>query len=133
MVSIEQNDQGALIRADWMLFPENANLRPENPYSGTNEPSSMKKARIIIFYPGIIDETNGLWEGNEFLAIGEANGTRALVDLFGSSQPVPYIHARCLHVWITGFTDLSEYTGANPLNFRYPPPLERTFCINKKR
>ena len=128
MVGIEQQDQGFVIIADWMRFPKNPNLRPENPYPGDHRLGDYKKPRFLIFYSGTI-QSDFLWQGNEFLAIGQVRRTREFVDLVGGSHGVPIIEARCIHVWQTGSADLSEYTTADPLTFRYPPPLERTYCL----
>ena len=127
MAGIEQSDHGFLIIAEWMVFPKNPNLRPENFRTEVQSKSNIKKSRFIVSYSGTI-ESDFLWEGNEFLAIGQVTGTQELVDIVGSSQSVPFLEAHCLHVWQTGSADLSEYTQADPLTFRYPPPLERTYC-----
>ena len=128
MVGIEEQDQGLLIIAEWLAFPKNPNLRPERSYTEEHIKEDNKKLRFFVFYSGTI-ESDFLWQGNEFLAIGETKGTQELINVVGTSHVVPYIETRCLHVWQTGSADLFEYTTAGPLTFRYPPPLERTYCL----
>ena len=41
---------------------------------------------------------------------GQYTGTKDFVNLVGSSDSVPYINAKCLHVWKTGSADLQEFT-----------------------
>ena len=125
---MEPQDQGLQLIADWLVYPKNPNLRPENPSTQDKKDFDNKKPRFLVFYSGTI-ESDFLWQGNEFLAIGETKGTQELVNVVGASHVVPYIEARCLHIWQTGSADLSEYTTADPLTFRYPPPLERTYCL----
>ena len=128
MVGIERQSQGYLIIADWMTFPKNPNLRPHRPDTEEHRKENRQKLRFLAYYTGTI-EPGFLWQGNEFLAIGKTKGTQELVNVVGASQVVPYIETRCLHIWQTGSADLSEFTTADPLTFRYPPPLERTFCL----
>ena len=126
--SVELQDQGLRLIAEWLVYPKNPNLRPENPSTQDRKDLDNNKPRFLVFYPGPI-KSDFLWQGNEFLAIGEAKGTHELLNVVGATHVVPSIEARCLHIWQTGSADLSEFPTADPLTFRYPPPLERTYCL----
>lgn len=128
IAGVEPQQGGLLIIAEWLLFPKNPNLRPETPHPGDQRGVDNKKPRFLVLYAGTI-ESDFTWQGNEFLAIGEPKGTQELVNIVGTVDVVPYIEARCVHVWQTGSADLSQYTLSDPLTFRYPPPLERTYCL----
>ena len=128
IAGVELQDRGLLLIADWLVYPKNPNLRPENPSTQDRKELDDNKPRFLVFYSGTI-ESDFLWQGNEFLVIGETKDPQELVNIVGTSRLVPYVEARCLHIWQTGSADLSEFTTADPLTFRYPPPLERTYCL----
>ena len=128
MVGIEKQDQGTLIIAEFMLFPQNSNLRPETPKSDSENSPGKKRRRFLVLYTDPIDR-EFLWNGNEFMVSGQYTGTENFVNLVGSSHPVPHIKANCLHVWKTGSADLQEFTDQPGVGFPYFPPMERTFCL----
>ena len=128
MAGIEEQKQGSLIIAEFMLFPKNPNLRPEIPKTDQENTAGKGRRRFFVLYSDPIDP-QFLWNGNEFLVYGKYTGTEDYVSLTGSSHPVPHIKAQCLHVWKTGSADLQEFTDQPGVGFPYFPPMERTFCV----
>lgn len=104
MVGVESTDEGTFVTAEWLPYPEAEYLGPYKTTEGSPE-------RFVIFYPGKLDSKGQLY-GNKFLVYGKNEG-KPLGER--ASASVPYITARCLHVWKTGLDRLdtrpdTEYT-----------------------
>ena len=125
LVRGELDENGITILADWLPYPEDT-------YSGPIQTADGTGLRFFLLYPGAIDSM-GLWQGNEFLARASTAGVRELIGLQATSQPLPVLRAQCLHVWKTGASDLSEFVGMDPLDDRYAPPLQETYCVTASR
>ena len=121
LVRAELDENGITILADWLPYPEDT-------YSGPIQEADEPGLRLYLLYPGAIDEL-GLWQGNEFLAKATPAGVRDLTTLQGISQPIPLLRVECLHVWKTGASDLAEFVWMDPIDQRYPPPLQETYCV----
>ena len=120
MVSVEETDQGTMILAEWLPFPEPGQYGPA-------EAVPVKIRRFTLHYPGKIDPM-GLWYGNKFIVTGAVTGTSPMVTADGATKTIPNIKARCLHVWKTGDSELSD---SNPdVEQTGFPPLEQTYCTN---
>lgn len=120
MVSVETNDQGTTIVAEWLPFPE----------AGQYGPAPVEKSegeRFTVHYPGKLDPM-GSWHGNKFLVAGAMKGTRNMVTVDGRSKAVPFVDAWCLHVWKTGGSDLSDT--APDVEQTGFPPVQQTYCSN---
>ena len=100
MVGIEATEQGTMIMAEWLPFPERGEYGPAAPVGA-------KTSRFALLYPGTIDPM-GTWHGNKFIAAGQTQGTVAIVTLEGTSESIPYMVARCLHVWKTGDSEFES-------------------------
>ena len=120
LVRAETTGQGVKILAEWLPFPT-------GPYDGPGGDSQGERYRFYALFQGAIDE-QGLERGNEFVLTGRVSGQEDLMTLQGALQQVPVLLAECLHVWKTAGTDLREYQEMAPVDLRYPPPLEETYC-----
>ena len=94
MVGIEKQKHGSLIIAEFMRFPQNPNLRPENPENEKRDMPGKKRHRFLVVYSETTDQ-QFLWNGNKFLVFGQYTGTEDFVNMVGSSRPVPHIQAQC--------------------------------------
>jgi starvation-inducible outer membrane lipoprotein len=89
---------------------------------------SAKPTGLFVFsFAGSID-TAGLQHGNKFLVVGRAEGTRTVDD---QSVPrlVPFIVARCIHVWKTGDTRIDDFTNSSD---GYISLVQQTYCTDVK-
>lgn len=120
MVSVETTDQGTMIVAEWLPFPEPGEYGPASTGKSTGE-------RFTLRYPGRLDPM-GSWHGNKFVVAGAMRGTSRLITIDGLSKSVPHVEARCLHVWKTGDSELSD--AAPDVEQTGFPPLEQTYCSN---
>lgn len=126
IVRAETTTRGVTVKAEWLPFPENTYSGPET--RSTPEPQPHRP--FFMHFPGTMDD-DGKWQGNEFLLIGHVAGLEDMVTLQGQRKAVPSFNVQCLHIWKTAGTDLYEFIGMAPLNMRYPPPLEETYCVDQ--
>ena len=124
VVGVESTDKGTLIIAEWLPYPTQGAYGPEtNDISGQN--------RFKLLYPGDLDPWSS-WQGNRFVMTGEIEGTQDMVSSFtGVSKPVPYMVARCIHMWEVGDNTWWVQPDTEPpdtpiSNIRIVPPRERT-------
>lgn len=117
LVGVETSEQGMLMLAEWLPFPT-------NPDEGPTEMLMAQGRRFAVFYPGTLDE-QGTLHGNKFLAVGEMGESKSIVTLEGISQSIPYVVARCLHVWETGGDEIEDAPDVENTGY---PPMERTYC-----
>jgi len=82
---------------------------------------------FVFTYEGVVDQT-GLQSANKFLLIGEMRGTETIV-IDGASKAVPYLVARCLHVWKTGLYAIRDFPD---LPDGFYPLAEQTYCLPQK-
>lgn len=120
LVRAEATSRGFKLLAEWLPFPE----RPSEGPGGT---SPGEGHRFYALFQGMIDE-QGLKRGNEIVLTGRVTGQEEFITLQGLHRQVPMLLVECLHVWKTAGTDLREFQTTNPLDLRYPPPLEETYC-----
>jgi len=80
--------------------------------------------QFVILYRGRID-VGGLQRGNKFALIGELKGTQPIED-GEANKAVPFLHARCLHVWKTGGYAIGDFPN---LADGYYPLAEETYCV----
>lgn len=116
----ETTGQGVKILAEWLPFPE-------GPSDGPGGASPGEADRFYALFQGTIDE-QGLKRGNEFVLTGRVTGQEEFTTLLGLRRQVPVLLVECLHVWKTAGTDLREFQNMGPLDLRYAPPLEETYC-----
>lgn len=120
MVSVEATDEGTMIVAEWLPFPEPGQYGPAESRVRAGE-------RFTLRYPGKLDPM-GSWYGNKFIVAGAMKGTSDIITIDGLTKPVPHVEARCLHVWKTGDSELSD--AAPDVEQTGFPPLEQTYCSN---
>lgn len=126
IVRAETTTRGVTVKAEWLPFPENTYSGPET----RSTPAPQPHRSFYMHFPGPIDD-DGKWQGNEFLLIGHMAGLQDMVTLQGQTKAVPSFDVQCLHIWKTAGTDLYEFIWMAPLNMRYPPPLEETYCVDQ--
>ena len=119
MVGVEQTTGGTIVTAEWLPYP---NVE----YEGPAEMEMAQTRRFVLFYPGKLDAEGSL-QGNKFLAIGKKEGTHSMISFGGTSRPLPYIKARCLHVWKTGDDEIEIQPDVENAGY---PVLEETYCSN---
>ncbi len=118
IVSVEATDQGTMITAEWLPFPVPGQNGPGPAPQG--EPQ-----RFRLLYPGQLDPM-GRWYGNLFVVAGAMKGTTNMITLAGLTRTMPFVEARCIHVWKTGDSELSDFAAdVEQVGF---PPLEQTYC-----
>ena len=115
IVGVEATAEGTIVTAEWLPYPDAEYLGPSGALTGT-------PGRFVLFYPGKLDP-DGMTHGNKFLVVGEKEESERMTAFRESSQSLPYIAARCLHVWKTGDSEIDsqEYS-------EYSYPVEETYC-----
>lgn len=116
MVGVETTAKGTIVTAEWLPYPK-------NEYDGPTDTVVGRKGRFAVFYPGKL-EPEGSLNGNKFLVVGKMQGTQSMVSL-GGSQTLPYIKARCLHVWKTGNAEIGTQPDVENTGY---PVREKTYC-----
>ncbi|MDT7042861.1 Slp family lipoprotein [Candidatus Nitronereus thalassa] len=94
IVSVEPSKQGTLVVAEWLPYPQ-------SEYDGPEDIGWVSKGLVAVYYPDKLDAEGSLY-GNKFLAIGK------MVGVTDSQSKLPYMTARCLHVWKTGAADIGD-------------------------
>lgn len=122
VVGVETTENGTLIVAEWLPYPKKGQYGP-----GTNDFTS--RDRFTLLYPGVINPWSS-WQGNRFVMTGEIEGTQDMVASFtGASKSVPYMVARCIHVWEVGDNTWWDQPDTEPGGYPY---LQQTYCASKK-
>lgn len=81
---------------------------------------------FVFLFPGEI-EPAGIQPGNEFVLIGEVEGVE-IVQADTVRRPVPFLMARCVHVWKTGSFAMADFPH---LPAGYSPLEEQTYCLSQ--
>lgn len=126
IVRAETTTEGVTFKAEWLPFPENTYSGPET--RSTPEPHLHRP--FYMHFPGTVDD-DGKRQGNEFLLIGHMAGLKDMVTFQGQTKAIPSFNVQCFHIWKTAGTDLYEFIWMAPLNMRYPPPVEETYCVDQ--
>ena len=121
VVGVESTEKGTLIIAEWLPYPQKGQYGPgDNEFTGQN--------RFTLLYPGAIDPWSS-WQGNRFIMTGEIEGTQNMVASFtGATREVPYMVARCIHVWEVGDNLWWNQPDTDPSGYPY---LQQTFCVQR--
>ena len=117
MIGVEDTAEGTIVRAEWLPYPN-------NEFEGPTESGGINPDHFAFFYPGQLDR-EGRLPGNKFLVVGVMEGTKSMVTVVGLSRNIPYLNARCLHVWKTGGAEI-EYHQPN-VDLGYPV-MNETYC-----
>jgi starvation-inducible outer membrane lipoprotein len=89
---------------------------------------SARPIGLFVFgYAGAVDAA-GLQHGNKFLLIGRIDGTH-VVDDQGVQRVVPYVTARCVHVWKTGDTRIDDFPYSSD---GYISLVQETYCAGSQ-
>ncbi len=121
IIGVQESPNGILIRAQEL--PIN-----EHPVYGPAE-MVQPMSEFAILYSGKVDPA-GLWYGNKFVIVAVAQGAQRFAFLDETTRTIPYVVARCMHVWKTG-----EYGSYRIEDFPNTTdgyyPLERqTYCTS---
>lgn len=120
MVGVETTDKGTMILAEWLPLPS------EGQYGPASNPITQQD-RFSFLYPGNID-TWGTWKGNRFIITGEIEGSQEVISsLTGQSKSLPYMVARCIHVWEIGDNLWWTQPDTEPGGYPY---LQKTYCAS---
>jgi hypothetical protein len=123
MIGFDPSQEGTIILAEWLPYPVDLDLE-----DGPKDYDVDTHLRFAVRYPGETHDPQFKWEGNKFILEGTIQGTRTMVlDLFGTHKKLPYVMARCIHVWETGETE--EFDQPD-VQFK-GPHIARTFCVRK--
>jgi hypothetical protein len=122
----KQTQGGVTFKAKWLPFPENTYAGPE----ARSTPEPQPHRPFFIHFSGAVDD-DGRRQGNEFLLFGPMAGMKDMVTLQGLTKSIPSFNIQCLHIWKTAGTDLYEFIWMDPLDGRYPSPLEETYCASQ--
>lgn len=119
ILAATQIDGGILITADELQIRyRSASLRESGKAGG----------QFAFTFHGPVDET-GVQRGNKFIMIGIFEGTQTLF-IGGAQRTIPYLIARCIHVWKTGTYDIADFPY---LPDGYTPLMQQTYCLESIR
>lgn len=98
MLSVARSDHGFVVTAHELPFQD-----------GSFTPNEKVRpiGLFVFLFPGDIDAV-ALQAGNEFVLVGEVRGLE-IVQTDGVRRPVPYLIARCVHVWKTGTYAMADF------------------------
>ena len=98
IVSVESTDQGTLVLAEWLPYPN-------REYDGPEDEGVVTGKQFTVMYPGKLDADGSLY-GNKFLAVGQIESGKSMRGSGDATTELPQMNARCLHVWKTGTSAL---------------------------
>ncbi len=119
MVGVETTAEGTLITAEWLPYPDAEYVGPTGTAAGSI-------GRFILFYPGKLD-AEGIFYGNKFLVIGKKEENQSMTSFRSTSRSLPYMMARCLHVWKTGDSEIETRPDTEYSAY----PVEETYCSDQ--
>jgi starvation-inducible outer membrane lipoprotein len=112
IVGTEIEGQGVVITAEWLPMPKDMR-------KGPSEEEARRDRQFIVHYPAGID-SEGLWNGNKFVAVGRIHEAAP-----GGRLAVPDVDASCVHIWKTRELSITETLYKDELLFPVP---EQTYC-----
>lgn len=115
IISASPAQQGVLITAQGLPLKDLASPPIE---------SASPLGVFVLLYQGPIDPP-GIQTGNKFVVVGRVEGTQ-IVQVERTARPVPYLIARCLHVWKTGTYAMADFPN---LPGGYSPLEQETYCL----
>jgi len=118
LVTTQQQD-GVLVVA------EKLPLLHDDPSQGPDEKASAD-GWFMFFLKGDIEEL-GRKPGNKLVVVGKWEGTQ-VAEVRGLKKDLPYLVARCVHVWKTGRENISDFPH---LKDGYYPLPRQTYCAGK--
>ena len=123
MIGFDPAEEGTIILAEWLPYPADLDLE-----DGPKDHDVDTGLRFALRYPGETHDPQFKWKGNKFILEGTIQGKRTVVlDMFGTQKSLPYVIARCIHLWESGETE--EFDQPD-LQFK-GPHIARTFCVGK--
>jgi starvation-inducible outer membrane lipoprotein len=119
VIAVAQTDDGVFVTADELPLSDHATSLAETAKSG---------GQFIFLYRGVIDRA-ALQRGNKFIMIGIVEGTQR-ISIDGIQRTLPYLVARCVHVWKTGTYDIADFPD---LTDGYTPLVRQTYCSTSSK
>jgi outer membrane lipoprotein Slp family protein len=101
---------------------------PAQDFASPPTDSSRPIGVFVFLYQGAIDDP-GLQTGNKFVMVGDVKGTQ-VVQMDHIRRAVPYLIARCVHVWKTGTYAISDFPN---LPAGYSALEQDTYCLPQWR
>lgn len=115
MISAHSSEKGMVVTAHELPLKD-----------GSSPPN--EKARpmglFVFLFAGQIDAA-GIQPGNEFVLVGEVEGVQ-VIQADSVRRPVPFLIARCIHVWKTGSFAMADFPH---LPSGYSPLEQQTYCL----
>jgi len=116
IIAAEETDEGSLITLEELPLTQSAKMVVE---------SAPSTGQFVLVYKDRIDPA-ALQRGNKLIVVGLLKGTHE-VTITGARRPVPYLIARCMHVWKTGRYAISDFPH---LPGGYYTLRHETYCLN---
>ena len=108
-----------------LVVVERLPLLHDDPTQGPDE-KALANEWFMFFLKGDIEEL-GRMTGNKLVVVGKWEGTQ-VAEVGTLKREVPYLVARCVHVWKTGRQKISEFPH---LSDGYYPLPRQTYCVRK--
>ncbi len=116
IIATERTPDGTVITAEELSLTKAGDRVVDNAKS---------EGWFVFLYRGAID-SGALRYGNEFIMVGIVEGNQR-VTTKGIQRVVPYLVARCVHVWKTGRYEISDFPN---LPDGYYPLERETYCLS---
>jgi alkaline phosphatase D len=116
IIDMDKTEEGILITVEELPLTKSATMVAE---------SAPSAGRFVLLYTHRIDPA-ALQPGNKLMVVGLLNGTRK-VTINGAWKPVPFVIARCMHVWKTGRYAINDFPH---LPGGYYALRHETYCLN---
>lgn len=94
-------------------------------YGPTEDVNRTGDYEFAFLYPEEIESLD-LRNGSRFVIVGATTSTRPIV-VNGVPKTEPFLIADCIHVWLTGRTEIAEFK--ENVGGGYSPIPEKTYCV----
>jgi len=96
---------------------------------GSPPDDSVKPSGVFVFLFQDTIDAPGIQPGNKFVMVGDVEGTQ-MVPVENIRRAVPYLIARCVHVWKTSTYAISDFPN---LPAGYSALEHETYCLPRWR
>lgn len=119
ILAVEETEEGSLITVEELPLTESTTMVVE---------SAPSPGWFVLLYAHRIDPA-ALQPGNKLIVVGQFKGTRK-VSVTSARKPVPFVMARCMHVWKTGRYAISDFPH---LPSGYYALRHETYCLDNSQ
>src|SRR5262249_38229307 len=116
ILAVEETEEGSLITVEELPLTDSTTMVVE---------SAPSPGWFVLLYAHRIDPA-ALQPGNKLIVVGQFKGTRK-VSVSSARKPVPFVMARCMHVWQTGRYAITDFPH---LPSGYYALRHETYCLN---